>query len=407
MSDDQRLTNQGESFHDDQSPTISATPWLVAALLVALAALFLGYFRPWFPAPLHRTDAIPRAITARGDLAQDEKATIALFEQSRDSVVHITSRTYRRFRFNAINVQEGTGTGFVWDQDGHIVTNYHVIGSALDSTELIVRLRGGATYPAQVVGGAPDRDVAVLKIDAPKSLLTPIAIGSSHDLAVGQKVFAIGNPFGLDHTLTTGVISGLGREIAAGDGALVPGQVIPNVIQTDAAINPGNSGGPLLDSAGRLIGMNTAIVSASGNYAGVGFAIPVDDINRFVPQIMRTGTIDRVGLGIRPQNWAEENAEQYGVPSQGVLVTGVQPGSPADKAGIRPSFDSEEEKADVAELLVVIVKIDEQPIKDVTDLFNFIATKKAGDVVTLTLFSDGKYKEVEVTLEVISENVGS
>lgn len=400
MSDDQRIEQRGDTLYEDAPTNLSATPWLVAAFLVALAALLLGYFRPWFPSPLHRADAVPRAVTARGDLAEDEKSTIALFEQSRDSVVHITSRTYRRFRFNAVGVQEGTGTGFVWDSDGHIVTNYHVVG---ESKDLMVRMRGGATYPAVKVGDAPDRDIAVLKIDVPKSQLTPIAIGASHDLAVGQKVFAIGNPFGLDHTLTTGVISGLGREIAAGDGGRQPGQVIPNVIQTDAAINPGNSGGPLLDSAGRLIGMNTAIVSASGNYAGVGFAIPVDDINRFVPQIMRTGTIDRVGLGVKTINWAEENAEQNGVPPLGVLVVDVLPGSPAERAGIHPMIAPEGENANVADLLVLIVGIDGTPIEDGTDLLNFIATKQEGDVVKLTMFSEGRYKEVEVTLAVIPQ----
>ena len=194
------------------------------------------------------------------------------------------------FRFRALEVPQGAGSGFVWDENGYIVTNYHVIAEAQGRR---VTLADQSTWSAKLVGVEPDKDIAVLKIDAPTRLLPPIPIGTSDDLQVGQKVFAIGNPFGFDQTLTTGVISGLGREIVSATRRPIQG-----VIQTDAAINPGNSGGPLLDSAGRVIGINTAIVSPSGAYAGIGFAVPVDVVNRIVPQIIRGEQIEKPGLGI-------------------------------------------------------------------------------------------------------------
>ena len=187
-------------------------------------------------------------------------------------------------------IPQGTGSGFVWDQDGHIVTNFHVVQ---EGDRANVTLNDGSTYPATIVGTTPDKDIAVLKIDAPPQKLLPLPIGQSSNLKVGQKVLAIGNPFGLDQTLTTGVISGLGREIKS-----VSGRPIHDVIQTDASINPGNSGGPLLDSSGRLIGINTAIYSPSGANAGIGFAVPVDTVNQIVPQLMKFGKITRPGLGI-------------------------------------------------------------------------------------------------------------
>ena len=251
------------------SPPTSATPavnaWLVVLLLIAVSAVLLrntGLWRWVGQSP----SAEPRAIQPRGDLAEDEKSTIELFKQASPSVVHITSIAVRRDRlnFNLMQIPEGTGSGFIWDEAGHIVTNYHVISSG---NSAMVTLSDNTSLQAQLVGVEPDKDLAVLKIDPPPSPLRPIPVGTSKDLQVGQKVFAIGNPFGLDQTLTTGVISGLGREIPSDK---LGGRTIEGVIQTDAAVNPGNSGGPLLDSAGRLIGVNTAIVSPSGAYAGVG-----------------------------------------------------------------------------------------------------------------------------------------
>ncbi|HTS03462.1 MAG TPA: trypsin-like peptidase domain-containing protein, partial [Thermoanaerobaculia bacterium] len=221
------------------------------------------------PAPgrLKGAAAAPRPVTARGDLASDEKATIELFQRCSPSVVYITTLARRPVNFfEMTEVAQGTGSGFVWDRQGHIVTNFHVIEN---SDSLVVTLADQSNWKATLVGAEPDKDLAVLRIGAPEAKLPPILVGTSHDLKVGQKVFAIGNPFGLDETLTTGIVSALGRTIES-----VTGRKIQDVVQTDAAINPGNSGGPLLDSAGRLIGVNTQIASPSGASAGIGFAVP-------------------------------------------------------------------------------------------------------------------------------------
>ena len=239
-----------------------------------------------------RTEPSSRPISARGELTVAEKSVTALFEEATPSVVYITSVALRRdfFRFNVMEIPSGTGTGFVWDDRGNIVTNFHVIQ---DASRAEVTLADGSTWEAKLVGYAREKDLAVLHIDAPRSQLQSIRLGTSSDLKVGQSVLAIGNPFGFDQTLTTGIVSALGREIESTDG--VP---IRDVIQTDAAINPGNSGGPLLDSAGRLIGVNTAIVSPSGGYAGVGFAIPVDTVNWVVPQLIAHGRVKRPTMGV-------------------------------------------------------------------------------------------------------------
>ncbi len=208
---------------------------------------------------------------------------IDLYNRSKQSVVHITTTVLRRDIYqNVTNVPEGTGSGFIWDDQGHVVTNYHVVRHAQGFNVL---LADGSTYPGHLIGSVPDHDLAVLRIDAPKSKLRPIPVGNSDELQVGQRAFAIGNPFGLDQTLTTGIISALNRQIES-----VTHRALKGVIQTDAAINPGNSGGPLLDSASRLIGVNTAIYSPSGSSSGIGFAIPVNDVNRIVPQLIRAGT---------------------------------------------------------------------------------------------------------------------
>src|SRR5690606_24114039 len=237
--------------------------------------------------------AEPRLVAARGDLASEEKTTIELFQRTSPSVVHVTNLKVRRsgWSMNVMEIPQGTGSGFLWDTSGHVVTNYHVVRGS-DLAE--VTLSDGTRWRAALVGVEPDKDLAVLRIDAPAEKLRGIAIGVSKDLQVGQKVFAIGNPFGLDQTLTTGIISGLDREIKS-----ISGRPIQGVIQTDAAINPGNSGGPLLDSAGRVIGVNTAIYSPSGAYAGVGFAVPIDTVNRIVPQLIENGKYQPPVLGIR------------------------------------------------------------------------------------------------------------
>lgn len=249
-------------------------------LLLGVGALLVWRFAPGLSRIGTDAAALSREVTPRRDLFEDEKLMIDVFNRCSPSAVHITT-VGRPSKRNPRQIPRGTGSGFVWDREGRVVTNYHVIQGA---TSAQVTLADGSDWQARLVGGFPDKDLAVLVIDAPRDRLHPVPIGTSHDLQVGQKVFAIGNPFGLDQTLTTGVISALGREIES-----VTDQTITGVIQTDAAINPGNSGGLLLDSAGRLIGVNTAIASPSGASAGIGFAIPVDEVNRVVPQIIHQG----------------------------------------------------------------------------------------------------------------------
>ena len=242
--------------------------------------------------PAFRPAPTPRLVSARGDLAADEKATIDLFERASPSVVYISTR--RRvvdfWRRDVRNVPQGTGSGFIWDEAGHVVTNYHVIEGA---SQAEVRLNDGRTYDAGLVGASPMHDLAVLRINVPIDRPPAVPLGSSGDLRVGQKVFAIGNPFGLDYTLTSGLVSALDRSLSEGSGI-----AIRHLIQTDAAINPGNSGGPLLDSAGRLIGINTAIYSPSGASVGIGFAVPVDTVNRVVPQLIAEGEYRGPSLGV-------------------------------------------------------------------------------------------------------------
>jgi S1-C subfamily serine protease len=272
--------------------------WFCLILAVALSAAGLFFFKAsWVrSASLFDPRAAPRAVNPRGELLSDEKSTITLFRQASPSVVNITAIGVERdlFTLNLYQIPQGTGSGFVWDTNGDIITNFHVIQQA-DAAQ--VTLADQSNWKARIVGVAPDKDIAVLRIDAPANRLRPIPIGTSKDLQVGQSVFAIGNPFGLDQTLTTGVISALNREIES-----VTRRPIQGVIQSDAAINPGNSGGPLLDSAGRLIGVNTAIYSPSGTSAGIGFAIPVDIVNRIVPELIRSGKVTRPGLGIQIAN---------------------------------------------------------------------------------------------------------
>jgi S1-C subfamily serine protease len=258
---------------------------LPCTLATALVAALMTSALP--PAAAQRADVPTRPVTPRGPLAADELANIEVFKRLSPSVVHITTLEVARdfFSRSVQQVPRGTGTGFVWDSQGHVVTNFHVIQGG-DAAR--VTLADQSTHRATLVGAFPDRDLAVLKINLPRERLHPIPVGTSRDLQVGQKVYAIGNPFGLDQTLTTGIVSALNREIDS-----VNQRTIRGVIQTDAAINPGNSGGPLLDSAGRLIGVNTAIYSPSGGSAGIGFAIPVDEVNRIVPRLIKEGRITR------------------------------------------------------------------------------------------------------------------
>ena len=352
---------------------IFSRSFLLALLLGGLAWLFWREER----APVHDPDAAPRLVAARGDLAQDEQSTIRLFETASPSVVHInTSRRAARrdfFGTDVFDLPEGSGSGFVWDAAGHVVTNFHVLAAADDAE---VRLNDQSVYSARYVGGSPDHDLAVIQIDAPSTQVIPIAVGTSADLHVGQKVFAIGNPFGLDQTLTTGVISGLDRQIRS-----VSSRVIQGVIQTDAAINPGNSGGPLLDSAGRLIGINTAIHSPSGAYAGVGFAVPVDTINRIVPMLIRDGHVRRVGLGVdlAPDDLVREMGWQ------GALVGRVLEGGAAQEAGLEGERRGARGRTTLGDL---IVAVDGEPVRHIEDLQALIQDHEAGDEVELWVVRD-------------------
>jgi S1-C subfamily serine protease len=360
----------------------------IAVALSALAVLF--YKQPWVgSASLNDPRAMPRSVAPRGELLPEERATIALFRQASPSVVNITAIGVERdfFTLNLYQIPQGTGSGFVWDGTGNIITNFHVIQNA-DVAQ--VTLADQSNYRARVVGVAPDKDIAVLRIDAPASRLHPIPIGTSKDLQVGQKVFAIGNPFGLDQTLTTGVISALNREIES-----VTRRPIQGVIQSDAAINPGNSGGPLLDSAGRLIGVNTAIYSPSGASAGIGFAIPVDTVNRIVPELIRSGKITRPGLGVQIAD--EQIAERLGV--AGVLVVEVVRGGAAAKAGIRPTRRDAEGRLRLGD---IIVAVDGKKVATPNDLYLLLEKYKVGDVVTVTLLRDGRTVQTRVTLEGVS-----
>jgi S1-C subfamily serine protease len=364
-----------------------AQKWLTGLLLILVLLLLFTEARTWFP-ELYYKNAQPRAVTARGDLAQDEQGTIALFKAVSPSVVYITTTAVRQglFSLRPLEVPQGAGSGFVWDENGYIVTNFHVIADAQGQR---VTLADRSTWPAQIVGVEPDKDVAVLKIDAPKHLLPPIPIGTSSDLQVGQKVFAIGNPFGFDQTLTTGVISGLGREIES-----MTRRPIQGVIQTDAAINPGNSGGPLLDSAGRIIGINTAIYSPSGVYAGVGFAVPIDAVNRIVPQIIRGEKLKKPGLGIK---FADDYlVQRFGL--EGVMITEVTSGSAAEKAGLRPARVDQFNRLILGDL---IVGAGGKPVRNTDDLFRALDGRAVGDAMTLTIIRDGRKMEVEVHLQAI------
>jgi S1-C subfamily serine protease len=331
--------------------------------------------------------AEPRAVVPRGPLGADERNTIDVFETVSHSVVYITTVQYVRnfFSPNVMRVPQGTGSGFVWDERGHVVTNFHVIRGA---QEALVRLGDQRSFQARLVGASPEHDIAVLQIDVPSDLPAPIPVGSSGELRVGQSVLAIGNPFGLDHTLTTGIVSALNRTVDNESGG-----VIDNVIQTDAAINPGNSGGPLIDSAGRLIGINTMIYSPSGAYAGIGFAVPVDTINRVVPRIISYGRYVRPTLGITARDdWSERLLEGN---AEGVLVLDVAAGSPAARAGLRATEMSTTGRVRLGD---VIEAVDGRPTKDFATLVNILDAREFGERITLRVRRGGEVVEVPVTL---------
>jgi len=321
-------------------------------------------------------------------LDSDERHTIELFRDSSRSVAFITTRVQQvdLWTRSVTEVPTGTGSGFVWDDQGHVVTNYHVVQNA-DSARVTL---GDDEFDATVVGFAGDQDVAVLKIEAPRAKLTPLAVGTSRDLEVGQKVYAIGNPFGLDHTLTTGIVSALGRTITS-----VSGTTIFDVIQTDAAINPGNSGGPLLDSGGRLIGINTAIYSPSGSSAGIGFAVPIDTVSRIVPELIAYGKIVRPVLGVAlDDRLSDYVTRRLGV--QGVLIREVYPNSGAAAAGLVGTRVGRGGRIVAGD---VVQAIDGKEVSSTADLLGRLGSHRPGETVSLKLWRDGATRDVKVRLQ--------
>ena len=365
---------------------------LVPVIWVGIAVVALG-LAAWVMVAMGERYAVsavaPREVAARGSLTEEEESTIRLFEQSRVSVVYITtqSRVVDPWTRNVFNIPRGTGSGFVWDEGGNIVTNYHVVA---DASGARVRLSDGRDASATLVGVSPAHDLAVIRVDVSK-LPQALPIGTSHDLKVGQRALAIGNPFGLDWTLTTGIISALDRALPSEDGS----SLIEHLIQTDAAINPGNSGGPLLDSAGRLIGVNPAIFSPSGASAGVGFAVPVDTVNRVVPQLVETGKYVRPTLGIQVDEELNRLVTER-VGTQGVSVLRVTPGSAAAAAGLQGVQQQPDGSIVPGD---IIVALDGREIESVARLLGRLDDYKVGDVVRLTIVRDGRRTEVPVTLQ--------
>lgn len=357
-------------------------------LLVTACVAALIYF--WAAlGPLARPEPAARLVTARGDLANDERSTIELFEKSRGSVVYISTSQLVEDAWsrNVFSVPRGTGSGLIWDSDGHVVTNFHVIRGASQAT---VQLADGRKFRASLVGASPGHDLALLKIGVALRRPAPVPIGTSEDLKVGQKVFAIGNPFGLDWTLTTGIISALDRSLPSGEG----GASIEHLIQTDAAINPGNSGGPLLDSSGRLIGINTAIFSPSGASAGIGFAVPVATVMRVIPQLIRNGRYVRPGLGIETDEQVNRRLQAL-TTQEGVFVLAVRPGSPAAKAGLIGVTVTGRGLAPGD----IITALDGEKVDGLGALLARLDERRIGDTVQLTVVRGRAERRISVRLE--------
>ncbi len=402
-------------------------PWslLLAVGLTGFVAGTLFAPRSWSLDSLFaRVRALPRTVQDRQvPLAPDELATIDLFEQASGSVVFIQTSHPPGTPADGIllgvppadragsnedadpsvdpsanngpldpqaidpdDLEWDSGSGFVWDEFGHVVTNYHVVKDAID---LVVRLPDLTDWPAELIGHDEDKDLAVLWIDAPRDRLDPIGIGRSQSLRVGQKAYSIGNPFGLSSTLTEGIISALGRTIRSGTGA---GRIIQDVIQTDAAINPGNSGGPLLDSAGRLIGVTTAMVTESGNSAGIGFAIPVDTVNRIVPDLINFGQPMRAGLGVRVHAEFDRRID-------GVMIAFVLPGSAAEQVGLRGTMNPRTLSLGHGDL---IVGIDGERVSNFDDLYRILDDLRPGAMVEVRFRRQGTEHTVELELQLIT-----
>jgi S1-C subfamily serine protease len=390
MNDFPQLTAQeGRSWWIRHGPALTVV--IAVGLLLAGVAGLLWQYWPWRgPDPLYDPAAKPREVVPRGGLLPEEIANNEVYEKAWKSVVSITTLDFRRdpATFDLEEVPQGAGSGIIWNEKGYVVTNYHVIQ---DARAAAVVLWDGSTLKARAVGVAPDKDLAVLKIDAADGTLFPIEVGASKDLKVGQKAFAIGNPFGLGHSFTEGVISALQRRIKS-----VTGRPIDGVLQTSAPINPGNSGGPLLDSAGRLIGVNTAIYSPSGASAGIGFAIPVDTVNEVVPELIRRGKVERPGLGVQIANATV--SRRLGIKS-GVLIVEVLPNGAAARAGMQGTrMDT---LGRVLRLGDIIVAVEGKPVVTADDLFEQLTRRKVGDTVRVTVLRGSDRQEIDIKLEAI------
>jgi len=332
---------------------------------------------------------LPASATAEPDYlsfkTEDEANSTEIYQKASPAVVHVRSTALQRsfFSRNVREVPQGSGSGFVWDKNGLVVTNFHVIRGA---NRLLIELHDQTQWEAQVIGVAPEKDLAVLRIEAPESVLFPLPVGDSTELEIGRKVLAIGNPFGLDTTLTTGVVSALGREMEAPNR-----RIIRNVIQTDAAINPGNSGGPLLNSLGQLVGVNTAIYSPSGGSAGIGFAIPVNTVKEVVPQLISFGRLYRPVIGIELAS--DEWARRYRI--EGVPIVRVFPGLPASAAGMSGAWKNYRGEIVLGD---IIVRIDNQVIESSDDYLSFMEQKKPGDEILIVTELNGEEREYRLTL---------
>lgn len=358
-------------------------------LFILIGLIALLFLLPRFETLWLSMDAEPRAVTARGALSDTERTNIEIFRQASPSVVYITTLTdtFNLWTRDITRIPRGTGSGFVWDRYGHIITNYHVLEGA---SEIRIHLSDRRMLSAVLVGASADHDIAVLRIPMVSNMPAPLPIGTSSDLKVGQMMYAIGNPFGLDQTLTTGVVSALNRSLYNDNGSQIKG-----LIQTDAAINPGNSGGPLLDSAGRLVGINTAIYSPSGVYAGIGFAVPVDTVNRIVPRLIAKGHYRRPRLGITIDD--ELNKAITGkLGIKGVAVIGVREGSPAHRAGLHSMRMLSREGVRVGD---IILSIDGDEVDTPALLLDTLEKYHSGDRIKLQYLRENEVKSTIITLE--------
>lgn len=361
---------------------------LFAAAAVAGIQKLSGLWQPFGSASIS-----PPANITDPSLATDEQNNIEVYKATSPGVVYIQSTTTVRDFGIFERPVEGAGSGSIIDEQGNILTNYHVIAN---TEKLTVSFGSGKSYPAKVVGRDPDTDLAVIRLlETPKEALTIVPMGDSDKLIVGQKVLAIGNPFGLDRTLTTGVISGLQRPIRAQNRRQIEG-----AIQTDASINPGNSGGPLLDSHGRMIGINSQIESTSGSSAGVGFAIPINIAKRVVPELIKNGEVKRPKLGIVPRD-VETLQNQVRLPvSSGVLIWQVQPGGPAANAGLRGMVQTEDGDIELGD---IIVGVDGEKINNNDELYRALNKHQLGETVSVEVFRNGTRMTVPVRLSEVTD----